>query len=76
MVGEKKQDGQDPKPTEPVELTDEALAHVSGGMHGGGGFGGAVQKVSHGLSIEQDISVNKAKTADKAASAMDAYIRG
>lgn len=75
MADEKKQDEQDPKPTQPTELTDEALGHVSGGMHGGGAFGGAVQKVSPGLSIAQDVTVNKAKTADKAFNAMDAYIR-
>jgi len=76
MADEKKPHEQIPQPSAPVELTDDALAHVSGGMHGGSGFGGAVQKVSHGLSIEQDVSTNKAKTADKAASAIDAYIRG
>jgi hypothetical protein len=76
MAGEKKQDEQNPPSPEPVELTDDALAHVSGGMHGGSGFGGAVQKVSHGLSIEQDVAGNKAKTADKAYNAMDAYIKG
>jgi len=30
----------------------------------------------HKVQIQQDVTVNKAKTADKAFSAMDGYIRG
>jgi len=47
------------------ELPDQQLDAVTGG-------GGKV--VSH--EITQDVTVNKAKTADKAFNAMDGYIRG
>ena len=43
-----------------TELTDKALEAVAGG----------------GKAITQDVTVNKAKTADKAFQAMDGYIRG
>jgi hypothetical protein len=43
-----------------TELTDKALEGVAGG----------------GKAITQDVTVNKAKTADKAFQAMDGYIRG
>jgi hypothetical protein len=43
------------------ELSDQQMEGVAGG-----------QKVQ----IQQDVTVNKAKTADKAFSAMDGYIRG
>lgn len=45
------------------ELTDKALEGVAGGD-------------GKKLEITQDVTVNKAKTADKAFSAMDGYIRG
>jgi hypothetical protein len=40
------------------------------GVAGGQAAGG------HKVQIQQDVTVNKAKTADKAFSAMDGYIRG
>jgi hypothetical protein len=46
------------------ELPDKALDSVTGGD---------AAKVE---TIKQDVTVNKAKTADKAFSAMDGYIRG
>jgi hypothetical protein len=45
------------------ELTDTALEGVAGGE-------------GKKFQITQDVTVNKAKTADKAFNAMDAYIRG
>lgn len=46
------------------ELTDKALEGVAGG-----------EKIKI-QQIQQDVTVNKAKTADKAFNAMDGYIRG
>ena len=46
--------------TKNVALNESDLAKVSGG----------------GTAIVQDVTVNKAKTADKAYAAMDGYIKG
>jgi hypothetical protein len=46
------------------ELTDKALEGVAGG-----------DKIKI-QQIQQDVTVNKAKTADKAFNAMDGYVRG
>jgi bacteriocin-like protein len=53
-----------PVPEKPAlaELSDKALEQVSGGAGGN--------------AIAQDITLNKAKTADKAFAAMDGYIKG
>jgi hypothetical protein len=48
------------------ELSDQQMEGVAGGQAAGG----------HKVQIQQDVTVNKAKTADKAFSAMDGYIRG
>jgi hypothetical protein len=52
-------------PAASAELSDTDLANAAGG---------AKQKLS-ATTIQQDVTVNKAKTADKAFNAMDAYIR-
>jgi|UPI000489E68B hypothetical protein len=44
-----------------VELSESELSKVAGG---------------EALKVTQDVTVNKAKTADKAFQAMDGYIRG
>jgi hypothetical protein len=47
------------------ELSDQQMEGVAGG-----------QAAGHKAQIQQDVTVNKAKTADKAFQAMDGYIRG
>jgi hypothetical protein len=55
-------------PVELTELTDEDLHQVSGGT-----TAGTEQQV---FEIQQDVTVNKARTQDKMYNKWDEYIRG
>jgi hypothetical protein len=58
------------------EMSELEIEGVTGGINALGAVGVMKwgSKVSH--EISQDVTVNKAKTADKAFQAMDSYIRG
>ena len=58
------------------EMSELEIEGVTGGINALGAAGMMKWGSKASLEITQDVTVNKAKTADKAFQAMDAYIRG
>jgi bacteriocin-like protein len=63
--------------TDENELSEDALEQITGGTLTAANAprGNTAWKVVNGLKVADDITTNKAKTAEKTAQAMDAYIK-